>query len=467
MPRQKSIDKRADGLKEQLQSKLWDPKRSFLFPMSMKDEVRDGEVVKALTLTYQSGKYADSPHGRELIGYVPWQFNLPDQGKNFEAAWKFLTDPQYFQAPYGPTSVEQQDTQFILKNSCCWWSGQSWPYATTQTLKALANLLQNYDQSVISKNDYQAMLNTYSLSHRKDGKPYLAEALHPATGSFEGHDAYNHSEHYFHSGFCDLVITGLVDLKPRPDNVIEIHPLANDAWGYFALDDLNYHGQRVSIIWARDGSRYGKGAGLQILVKAHRATIVQFDATDISKVRLTIKHQPGRTSGLPEVEMWGDATLPVDPAPAPPGNLAFNRGNKPYPKMTASHTSRFDNMAFVNDGRIVFTPTPANRWTTYESTTPEDWLQIEFEAPTNVGRGVLHIYDDRGGVQQPAEVRVQYRSGEAWKDVVTTRVSPEKPKGSVANTISCKPVVAKQMLVVFVHKGAARSGLTELELWEE
>ena len=600
---------KADGLKQQLQSKLWDPKRSFFFPMSMKDEEREGEVVKALTLTYQSGKYAGSPHGRELIGYVPWQFNLPDQGKNFEAAWKFLTDPQYFKAPYGPTSVEQQDPQFILKNSCCWWSGQSWPYATTQTLKALANLLQNYDQSVISKSDYQAMLNTYSLSHRKDGKPYLAEALHPSTGSFEGHDAYNHSEHYFHSGFCDLVITGLVGLKPRPDNVIEIHPLANEAWDYFALDDLNYHGHRVSIIWDRDGSRYGKGAGLQILVdgrsiaqsdqlapltaslppnskqiapesattrvnyavnndgdyfprietshvgegtspsklidgnywyvvhppnrwtaagsksetdtvtidlgmkrsihtiklyflddandlvtpagyqlehwvddqwteipgqkrspeqpEARRANSVQFDATDISKVRLTIKHQPGRTSGLTEVEMWGDATLPVEPAPAPPGNLAFNRGNKPYPKVTASHTSRFDNIAFVNDGRIVFTPTPANRWTTYESTTPEDWLQIEFEAPTNVGRAVLHIYDDRGGVQQPAEVRVQYRSDDEWKDVTTTRVSPEKPTGSVANTISFKPVVAKQMRIVFVHKGAARSGLTELELWEE
>ena len=59
------------------------------------------------------------------------------------------------------------------------------------------------------------LLRTYALTHRKDGRPYLAEALHPDTGSFEGHDGYNHSEHYFHSSFNDLVITGLVGLR-RP-----------------------------------------------------------------------------------------------------------------------------------------------------------------------------------------------------------------------------------------------------------
>ena len=122
-------------------------------------------------------------------------------------------DPDYFYADRGPTTVERNDPMFLLQKSCCWWSGQSWPYATTQTLKAMANLLQNYDQKFVTRADYLKLLHNYALSHRKDGRPYLAEALHPDTGSFEGHDAYNHSEHYFHSGFCDLVITGLVGLQ--------------------------------------------------------------------------------------------------------------------------------------------------------------------------------------------------------------------------------------------------------------
>ena len=42
---------KAAGLKENLQKKLWDPKRQFFFPMSQRDEEADGFKVKALTLT--------------------------------------------------------------------------------------------------------------------------------------------------------------------------------------------------------------------------------------------------------------------------------------------------------------------------------------------------------------------------------------------------------------------------------
>ena len=136
-----------------------------------------GKPIKAGTLIYEDGPFAGSPEGRELIGYVPWQFNLPDPG--YEAAWKFLMDTNYFFAPFGPSFVGRNDPMFLLKKSCCWWSGQSWPYATTQTLKALANLLQNYQQNVITRADYFRLLRIYALTHRKNGKPYIAEAAHP------------------------------------------------------------------------------------------------------------------------------------------------------------------------------------------------------------------------------------------------------------------------------------------------
>ena len=70
---------------------------------------------------------------------------------------------------------------FLLQPGCCWWSGQSWPFATTQTLKAMANVLHNYPQEHISRIDYADLLHTFAISHRKDGKPYIAEALHPDT----------------------------------------------------------------------------------------------------------------------------------------------------------------------------------------------------------------------------------------------------------------------------------------------
>ncbi|HEX6986787.1 MAG TPA: glycosyl hydrolase family 65 protein, partial [Planctomycetaceae bacterium] len=254
---------KAASLKQNLQRKLWDADREFFFHMAKNDEEREGHVVKAGTLTYETGEFAGSRHGREQIGYVPWQFGLPDPG--YEAAWKFLTDPDYFAAPYGPTTVGRNDPLFRLSPTCCWWSGQSWPYATTQTLKAMANLLHDYEQEVATREDYLALLATYARTHRKDGRPYIAEATHPFTRSWAGHDAYNHSEHYFHSGYVDLIVTGLIGLRPRDDETLEVEPLAPESWDYFALDDVPYRGRLVSVVWDRTGKRYGHGQGLRLL----------------------------------------------------------------------------------------------------------------------------------------------------------------------------------------------------------
>ncbi len=124
-------------------------------------------------------------------------------------------DPAYFWAPFGPTGVEQGDPQFFVSPRCCVWSGNAWPYATTQTLVAMANLLNDYDQDVVTRDDYASLLLTYARSHRMDGRPYIAEAADPFTGSWSGHNTFYHSEHYLHSGFVDLIITGLVGLRPR------------------------------------------------------------------------------------------------------------------------------------------------------------------------------------------------------------------------------------------------------------
>lgn len=83
-----------------------------------------------------------------------WQFSLPDAGQGYEAAWPKLFSRDGFAAPFGPTTVKRNDPMFLLKTSCCWWSGQSWPYATSQTLKALADLLQGYPQSFVTAADH-------------------------------------------------------------------------------------------------------------------------------------------------------------------------------------------------------------------------------------------------------------------------------------------------------------------------
>ena len=81
-----------------------------------------------------------------------------------------------------------------------------------------------------------------AAENRKGGRPYIAEGADPDSGSWEGYDSFNHSEHYFHSGYTDLIITGLVGLIPRDDDTLEVRPLAPQSWDYFAVDEVPYRG---------------------------------------------------------------------------------------------------------------------------------------------------------------------------------------------------------------------------------
>jgi hypothetical protein len=438
----------ADALKAKLQSMLWDPKREFFLIRFKNNEANEkdfpGKPIKAGTLIYEDGPFAGSPEGRELIGYVPWQFNLPDPG--FEGAWRFLMDSNYFLAPFGPSFVGRKDPMFVLKTSCCWWSGQSWPYATTQTLKALANLLQNYQQNVITRADYLKLLRTYALTHRKHGQPYLAEAANPDTGSWDGHDAYNHSEHYFHSGFNDLIITGLIGLKPRADDVLEVDPLALAEWPWFALEDVPYHGRLVTVVWDKDGTRYGRGTGLQVLVDGKQV------ASSGKLARLTAK-------------------LPSAPdAPAPKtktANYFVNNDGDYYPQMKASFTSERTSLSKLNDGNAWYHLHPPNRWTTEGSTNATDWLEVDLGVNRALNCVKLYFLDDGEKVVAPASYTLEHWTGSAWKNVPQQTRAPERPTGHRANVVNFPTLNVQKLRLVFAHGQGGQTGLTELEGWGE
>jgi len=441
----KTYEAKAAGLKEKLQKLLWDPKRDFFFPMSMRDEKdKEGNVVKKHTLTYQSGKFAGNEHGREEHAYIPWQFNLPDPG--YESAWKFLMDSNYFYADFGPLTVERNDPMFLLKNSCCWWSGQSWPFSTAQTLKALANLLQNYQQNVITRADYAKLLRIFAMSHRKKGVPYLAEALHPDTGSFEGHDGYNHSEHYFHSSFNDLIITGLIGLKTRNDDVLELDPLAPADWKYFALDDVPYRGHLLSILWDKDGSRYGKGAGFRVLADGKELAVLN------TLGKITVK--------LP---------LAAAPAKATPAkmNFAVNNDGDYYPRLTASFTAPKTSLDKANDGNYWYTIHPPNRWTTVGSTNRADSVEVNFGTARRLDTVKLYFLDDGTNVLTPASYALEYHDGKTWLPIPNQQRIPKEASGHRANTVQFAARDIAKLRAVFTHAKGGFTGLTEIEAWGE
>lgn len=433
---------RAADLKHRVQQELWDPRREFFFHQFAHDE-KDG--IKANTLTYRSGPLAGNSHGREEIGFVPWQFNLPDSG--YEAAWRFLMDTAYFFSTRGPTTVERHDPQFQISPRCCVWSGNEWPYATTQTLVAMANLLNNYHQSVVTRKDYARLFKVYTLDQRMNGRPYIAEAANPDNGSWDGHNTFDHSEHYFHSGYVDLVITGIAGLRPRADDSLEVNPLAPADWAYFALDDVRYHGHDIAIVWDRDGTRYHVGAGLTLL----------------SDGRI-IGHADrlGRLAGYL-------GSTPTIAEPDRPENLAVNNGHGPYPLLMTSYSAPGTSPHYLYDGNYWYGASPPNRWTTAGSPHASDSIVLDFGVAVRIDSLRLFVLDDSTGIRPPAQIDVQmwldrgYESG--WYPIHGLRELPARPQGRRANSVAFPRIRTRQVRIVMTPQRRAAVGLTELQAW--
>jgi hypothetical protein len=242
---------KAAALRRLTQDYLWDPAGQF-FKVRLDD-----------------GRFATV---REEIGFIPWAFELPDPGRGCEIAWAQLADPQGFRAPFGITTAERRHPQFRSHGvGTCEWDGAVWPFATCQTLYGLANVLRG-DSSVSSHPTHHASRTTffsafltYVRSQHANGKPYLGEYLDEVTGDWINGKG-GRSRYYNHSTFADLLIAGVIGLRPRADNVVEIYPLLPDGvWDWFCLDGVRYHGHMLTILWDRDGSRYGRSAGLRVL----------------------------------------------------------------------------------------------------------------------------------------------------------------------------------------------------------
>ncbi len=434
---------KAAELRRRVLADLWDPEAEFFKTLACENEAP--EAARRVPPKQPAGRLVDV---REQIGFVPWYFHLPPPGRGYEVAWRQLTDPEGFHAPFGPTTAEQRHPGFRVayQGHECQWNGPSWPFATTQTLAALANVLHDYPQDAVTKADYFALLSAYAKSHRfraiepspdavgpapprsnnpavprhtwwspdtlgttqwiqydfpepvridrsevlffvdtagcrlprswrllyreggqwkeveakgeypveadafnavafapvttqavrleataqpeksagtlewrvlseevniagrgkpsasysdryhatldalNDGarrpvrvetdRPWIDENLNPYNGDWISRTVMKRrggpqalkevavperGKDYNHSAFCDLVISGLVGLRPRDDDTLVVHPLLPDGvWDWFCLDGVAYRGRRLTILWDRTGEKYGRGAGLQV-----------------------------------------------------------------------------------------------------------------------------------------------------------------------------------------------------------
>lgn len=276
---------KADKLNHLIETVLWNPKEQFYEVVSPAKDSR----IRAQKKFIDPGTILKPAGVRELIGYNPWNFSSP--APDHAVAWNQLFDPQGFDGRYGATTAERRSPRFRFTSSDqCTWNGPAWPFAMTQTLNAMATYLNSPGNHTIGFKDYRLLFSRYVLAqhiHLPNGRliDWIDEDYDADTDEWiakdmliQKHKQVGRGNYYNHSGFADPLITGLIGLRPRADQTVEINPAVDPkAWPWFAIDALPYHHHLLTIAWDANGHRYHRGRGLSIAVDgkviAHRSTL--------------------------------------------------------------------------------------------------------------------------------------------------------------------------------------------------
>ena len=200
---------------------------------------------------------------RELIGYIPWAFGIPEKG--YEEAFLLLDDPAVFHSEQGITTADRSHPRYLYPvGHECLWNGYVWPFATSQTLNALDTVIRRYSNDPRYKKLYFKLLKQYAEAHhrvREDGAvvPWIDEVRHPEYDDWssrtilrdwgwrEGKGGYERGKDYNHSAFCDHVISGLVGVSVSDGGELTVQPNVPEDWEYFVLDGLWVRNKRYRI----------------------------------------------------------------------------------------------------------------------------------------------------------------------------------------------------------------------------
>ncbi|KAE8341560.1 hypothetical protein BDV24DRAFT_132196 [Aspergillus arachidicola] len=433
----------ATDIKETVQDNLWN---------STFEHFIDRYKVDNENVTYW-----DFIRGRELVGYVPWTHDLPDDTEEFAQAWKHLLDSEKFAGAHGlrtnEPSYEYYMRQYRYEGDKreCQWNGPAWPYQTTQVLAALANLLDHYNTSaaanLVTKTDYTNLLQQYAKLHYnpdRGGILDLEEDYDADTGSpIVG---LTRSPHYFHSGYVDLVLSGLVGIRPRADDVLEVNPLADPAVvSYFRAERILYHGHEIAVQWDANGDHYGT-SGL----------VVEIDGKVVSTA-------PSLT------RITTSITREASPAINRPIAVSVQQNSTSYPQGSVSVADAdTDAVHAAIDGRVWFFPESdvANGWDTPAGNGSELWYQISFESSTKTASAEIAFFaNSTQGFDAPEKYSIQINVSGDWSEVSNANYSSPVANGITRATWD--GVDTDKIRLVFAPQEEKKVRLVEFKVFGE
>lgn len=404
--------------------------------------------------------YWNPIRGRELVGMVPWTHSLPDDTPEYAEAWRHVLNTSELAGEHGLRTVEPSyeyymrqyryvDDNGLLHQPECQWNGPVWPFQTTQVISGLANFLNDYptgaSSGIISAADHTNLLRQYTKLHYNPERgsildleeDYYHDTGYPIVG-------LKRSPHYFHSGYVDLILSGLVGIRPSADDVLDVNPLLDGSISYFRAERVIYHGHEIAVQWDEDGSLYG-AVGLQVEIDGKVAA----SSPNLTRLSIPLTRQaPAAVKRRIAKSVQLNSTT------------AYPRGKVSMPGFNSS------TLYPAIDGRIWFFPEVdgANGWSTPVSNGTEMWYEIDFGNSTTTSAADLAFFaNEDQGFDVPETYKIQAMDGDSWIDAQEASYGDIVPNG--ITEAKWKEVMSGKVRLVFMPRTGARTRLVEFKVY--
>jgi hypothetical protein len=299
------------------------------------------------------------------------------------------------------------------------------------------------------------LLRQYTQQHFiSPGHPDIQEDYNPDDGKpIVGLDR---SHHYNHSTYVDLILSGLIGIRPRADEILEINPLlpvettpGTPPIRYFAVQGILYHGHEVTAIFDADGTRYGKGRGFSVFVDGKRV----FGPRPLARAEIALPAKPSGAAPQKEFKM--------------PQDFAVNPGLPDGPSATASSSISPQAIDEAIDGRMWFFPENSNGWSPDPADKSESsWYSVDLKQSRTIGSVELYFFSDGEHYQAPIAYRLQYKTANSWQDIPKQRRFPENPLANGVNRIEFPAVSTQELRIIFTNPSTPDSfRLIELKVF--
>lgn len=275
----------AEKIRAAVMSTMWDDAAAFFY--SVEPETHAKAMVK------------------EVIGVYPFYFSMLSDAK-YAIAWKSIVNPDEFWTPWPVASCTKQcpaysqDITFHGKDvGGCMWNGPTWPHANSLVLSAMAATLREFREGVVRLEHLGNLLESYTMAQFRDQDltfPWTGEYYNGETGQWR-----TDQRDYNHSTYLDILIADIAGIRPRPDDVLELHPLIPESIPSFLLDGVRYHGHDVTVAWNRPGSPTTAPDSLEgFRVYLNGKLILHRRTLDSGRDRFLVSLMTGKTMNQPD-----------------------------------------------------------------------------------------------------------------------------------------------------------------------